>query len=241
MNKHVKAIIDAHGGLERWQQVRRVRATLNQAGALWALKGKGGVLDHTTVTVATDHQWASHAPFGDVAARSDFTAGRIALLDGDDAVVAAADEPRALFGGHTLMTPWDDLQLAFFAGCAMWTYLNMPFLLAWDGVEVEDAGDWMENGETWRKLTLRFPDTVEVFSKAQAVYVGDDHLVRRLDYDVEIAGDTPGAHYVSDYVTVDGLAFPTRRRIFPRGDDGHAVPDPLVVEIDLADIQLERA
>jgi hypothetical protein len=30
--------------------------------------------------------------------------------------------------------PWTRLQLAYFAGCAMWTYLNTPFVLAWPGV-----------------------------------------------------------------------------------------------------------
>lgn len=238
MNTLAKDIINAHGGLDTWRMFRRVSATLAQGGALWGLKGKAGILDRTRVTVATDTQWASHAPFGAIAARSDFTTRRIALLDAQDRVVSALDDPRDSFRGHALDTPWDDLQLAFFAGCAMWTYLNTPFLLAWDGVECEDAGEWVEDGETWRKVSLRYPDTLEVFSKVQALYVGADLLVRRLDYDVEIAGDTPGAHYVSDYTTVSGIAFPTRRRIYPRGPDGRRMAEPLVVSIDLSDIRL---
>jgi hypothetical protein len=62
--------------------------------------------------------------------------------------------------------------------------------------------------------------------------------VRRLDYDVEIAGNTPGAHYVSDYATVSGIRFPTRRRIFPRLPDGTSLAEPLVVSIDLDGIAL---
>jgi hypothetical protein len=77
-----------------------------------------------------------------------------------------------------------------------------------------------------------------VFSKTQTIYVGPDDLIRRLDYDVEIAGNTPGAHYVSDYTTVSGIRFPTKRRIYPRTPDGHALPEPLVVSIDLHDIAL---
>lgn len=237
MNKLAEDIIDAHGGLSRWRSYSRVTASLEQSGALWGLKGKGGVLDRTTVTVATDRQWASHAPFGTIAARSDFTTDRIALVDGAD-VVSELHDPRSSFAGHSLATPWTDLQLAFFAGCAMWTYLNTPFVLAWDGVASEDGGFWEENGETWRKVHVHYPKTLEVFSKVQAIYVGEDNLVRRLDYDVEIAGNTPGAHYVSDYVTAGGIQFPTRRRIFPRGEDGQAMKDTLVVSIDLSDIVL---
>jgi hypothetical protein len=52
----------------------------------------------------------------------------------------------------SLLTPWTDPQLAYFAGCAMWTYLNTPFLLAWPGVVCEELSPWQENGESWRRL-----------------------------------------------------------------------------------------
>ncbi|RKT10320.1 hypothetical protein B0G69_7684 [Paraburkholderia sp. RAU2J] len=238
MNAVAQSIIEAHGGLAQWRKFSTVRADLVQGGALWALKGHAGTLDRTTVTVATDRQWASHAPFGALAARSDFTGSRVALLDQGGEVMAAHDDPRASFEGHTLETPWDALQLAFFAGCAMWTYLNTPFVLAWDGVECEEQGAWNEQGEEWRKIAIHYPAGLEVFSKAQAIYVGSDKLVRRLDYDVEIAGNTPGAHYVSDYTTVSGIHFPTKRRIYPRTPDGKSLSEPLVVSIDLHDITL---
>ncbi|MEZ2418347.1 hypothetical protein [Luteibacter sp. RCC_6_2] len=238
MSTFVDDILDAHGGLDRWRRFTTVHAKLLQGGALWGLKGKAGVLDDTAVTVSTDRQWASHAPFGTRAARSDFTSQRIALLDASGTVMEAMDRPRASFEGHSLESPWNDIQLAFFAGCAMWTYLNTPFLLAWEGVHAEDGGTWEENGETWQKVNVRYPDSLEVFSKAQAIYVGPDKLVRRLDYDVEIAGNTPGAHYVDGYIDVSGIRIPTRRRIYPRLADGTSSGEPLVVSIELSDIVL---
>ncbi|MBU9517592.1 hypothetical protein [Burkholderia multivorans] len=238
MNTIAQSVIDAHGGLAQWRKFRQVSARLVQGGALWGLKGFAGVLDETTVTVATDRQWASHAPVGALAARSEFTGDRIALLDSAGRVLAEREDPRGSFDGHALETRWDELQLAFFAGCAMWTYLNVPFVLAWDGVRCDDDGVWEEQGETWRRIRVHYPDALEVFSKTQTIYVGPDGLLRRLDYDVEIAGNTPGAHYVSDYTTVSGIRFPTKRRIYPRTPDGHALPEPLVVSIDLHDIAL---
>jgi hypothetical protein len=238
MNSLAQAIIDAHGGLTQWRKFTKIRADLTQGGALWALKGKSGILDQTTVTVATDRQWASHSPFGTLAARTEFTGDTISLLDDSQNIVETTDEPRSSFAGHALETPWTSLQLAFFAGCAMWTYLNTPFVLAWPGVECEDAGEWKEQDEVWRKVVVRYPDSLEVFSKVQAIYVDADHVVRRLDYDVEIAGNTPGAHYVSDYTTISGIRIPTKRRIFPRLPDGSSLPEPLVVSIDLSNISL---
>lgn len=58
-------------------------------------------------------------------------------------------------------------------------------------------------------------------------------FVKRRDYDVEIAGNTPGAHYMDGYVDVSGIKFPSAQRIFARQNR-----DPLVVSIDLSNVQL---
>ncbi|UYY58102.1 hypothetical protein [Sphingomonas sp. S2-65] len=238
MSKLKDQIIEAHGGMDRWKRYRQVRASLSQGGALWALKGQGGVLDETTVTVSLTDQQASHSPFGMSDRHSLFTPQRVAIIGSGGTVEQELENPRASFADHSLETPWSELQLAYFAGIAMWTYLNMPFLLDWDGVETDEIGGWEERGETWQRLLIRFPSSIPTHSSVQTLYVGDDGLLRRHDYDVEIAGNTPGAHYVSDYVEVGGLQFPTRRRIYPRQPDGHPMAEPLVVSIDLDAIEL---
>jgi hypothetical protein len=238
METLVKTVLDAHGGLEHWKTFSSLSARLAQGGALWSLKGKAGVLDHTVVTVDLRGEHASHHPFGDQNRKSSFTPQKVALLTPKGEVIEELSQPRASFAGHTLETPWTDLQLAYFAGIAMWTYLNMPFLLVAPGVEAQEIEPWTENGETWRRLAVTFPASIATHSTQQTLYVADDGLLRRHDYDVEIAGNTPGAHYVSDYVEIQGLKFPTKRRIFPRGPDGQSMPEPLVVSIDLSDIKL---
>jgi len=87
---------------------------------------------------------------------------------------------------------------------------------------------------------VTFPDDLEVFSKRQNVYFGDDGLLRRMDYDVEIAGNTPGAHYVSNYQEFGGIMFPTKREIYPRLPDGTSLQEPLVVSIELDSIELHQ-
>ena len=44
MNNLPEIVIEARGGLERWNQLNKVSARLIQGGALWALKGQAGVL-----------------------------------------------------------------------------------------------------------------------------------------------------------------------------------------------------
>lgn len=232
------SVIEAHGGLPRWRAFSRVTARLVQGGVLWSLKGKAGVLDEVGVTVALDRQRVSHAPFGPTGLRSTFTPDLVTLAKPDGAIVDELRDPRTSFAGHTLETKWSDLQLAYFAGCAMGTYLTMPFLLAEPGVETEEIEPWSGNGDTWRRLRVHFPPSIATHSSVQTLYVDGDNLLARHDYDVEIAGGTPGAHFIADYVDVSGIKVPTKRRIYPRRPDGQALPEPLVVSIDLSEIVL---
>jgi len=233
-----KLVIEAHGGLERWNRYTRLSAHLIQRGVLWAAKGKAGVLDDVTVTVDLRQEKVSHWPFGSADRRSRFEPQRVALENAKGEVLEELMQPRSSFQGHTLETPWTDLQLAYFAGCAMWTYLNTPFLLARPGVESEEVEPWQEAGETWRRLKVRFPPDIATHSTEQTLYFDQHGLLKRHDYDVEISGGTAGAHYVSDLREFSGIVFPTKRRIFPRQPNGHSAPEPLVVSIDLDQIVL---
>ncbi|MDK4723138.1 hypothetical protein PH552_27670 [Rhizobium sp. CNPSo 3968] len=234
----VEKIIAAHGGLENWKKYTRLTAHLKQGGVLWPLKGHPGQLDETNVAVGLGDEWASHDPFTAEGKVTRFEPGLVQIKDAHGKVLEELKDPRSSFAGHTLETPWSDPQLAYFAGIAMWTYLNMPFLLATPGVETEEIGAWTENGETWQRLKVTFPASIATHSTVQTLYVDDAGLLKRHDYDVEIAGNTPGAHYIGGYKEVQGLMFPTERRIFPRQPDGKSMAEPLVVSIDLSDIRL---
>jgi hypothetical protein len=193
MNSLAKLAIETHGGLDRWSKFDKVSADLEQGGVLWHLKGQAGTLDKTNVAVGLRSEWASHSPFGKAGRRSKFEPGRVALEAADGVVLEELREPRKSFAGHTLETPWTELQLAYFAGCAMWTYLNTPFLLAWPGVTSEELSPWKENGESWRRLSVGFPDSIATHSSRQTLYIDESGHLKRHDYDVEIAGGAPGA------------------------------------------------
>src|SRR5436190_21563432 len=106
------------------------------------------------------------------------------MLDGK--VLEELLQPRTSFKGHTLETPWSDLQLAYFVGCAMWRYLNTPFLLVRPGVESEEVAPWQEAGETWRRLKVRFPSDIATHSTEQTLYfrsprIAEEARLRRRD------------------------------------------------------------
>jgi hypothetical protein len=120
VNSLAKLATDACGGLKRWKQFETVSAQLVQGSVLWPVKGQAGFLDDTNATVVLRSEWVSHSPFGVRGRRSRFALGRVAIETVDGTVLEELREPRKSFAGHTLETRWTDLQLAYFAGCAMY-------------------------------------------------------------------------------------------------------------------------
>jgi hypothetical protein len=236
MNSLVQLTIDAHGGCERWRRFEHVSAHLRTGGVLWALKHQQGVLDDVNVRVALRREWASHSPFQKPNLRTSFEPHRVAIETTDGRVVEERLQPRDSFAGHAVDTPWDPLQLAYFGGYAMWTYLTTPFLFLMDGVTTEELEPWRENGETWRRLKVTFPQSIATHSTVQTFHFGSDGLLRRHDYDADVLGGSPAAHYVHDYQEFSGIQVPTRRRVLARQPDG-TPSDPLIVTIDLSEVE----
>lgn len=231
--------IAAHGGLDRFNQFKTVSAHLVLGGRMWALKGQEAVMSNARIRVTVDlHRgYASLAPFQRANLRTAFTPQRVAVETTEGVVVKERTNPRAAFAGHTLQTPWDDLDFIYFASYTMWTYLTVPFSLTWAGFEVAEIEPWQEQDETWRRLKVKFPPHIASHSAGQTFYLGDDGLLRRHDYEVEITGNTPAAHYVSDYQDVSGIMMPTKRRVFMRQPDNTPALDSVLISIDLSDIR----
>jgi hypothetical protein len=237
MNDLATLAIDAHGGLDRWRRLKTANARLVQGGILWQLKGQDGVLDDVHLTVDLRKEWASHRPFGQPNRHSSFQPDRVAIETSDGLVVEERANPRESFMGHAFDTPWDRLQLAYFAGYAMWTYMNTPFLFALPGVKTEELESWRDNGEDLRRLKVTFPEPIATHSAEQTFYFDQQGLLRRHDYEVDVAGGASAAHYVSALTDVSGIIVPTKHTIFPRQPDGSSAPAPLVVSIDVSEIE----
>ena len=229
-------LVQAHGGLKHWNELDSVSAHLIQGGVTWEMKGQKGVLDDVYVMADLHQERVSHHPFGAADRRSLFTPRQVAIETDDGSVVEALDQPHASFAGHTLETPWTTAQLAYFVGAAMWTYLTQPFTFTQPGFETTELEPWQERGEQWRRLRVTWPGRLLSLAPVLTVYVGDDGLIRREDYDVDILGDSPAAHYMDGYTRVAGIMVPTGHRILPRTPDGQALTEPMLISIDLSEI-----
>ncbi len=240
MNELLAEILEAHGGLEQWKQYKKVEATIVSGGGLFPLKGVPQDSSPRRMTVWLHEERSSVFPYGAPDQRTMFTPERVAIGKLDGTLVAARRAPRDSFAGHQMTTPWDALHRAYFNGYALWTYLTTPFLLAMEGVLVEETESWREGAETWRVLRAYFPGWIETHNLVQDFFFGEDFLLRRHDYSVNIAGGFHAAQLTSDYVTADGLRLPTKRRAYTRGPDRRPIREMLMVSIDISEVGFTR-
>jgi hypothetical protein len=236
MHELLGQILNAHGGIDRWNKYDKVEATIVSGGGFFALKGVIQDASPRRMTVWLHQERSSVFPYGAPDQRTMFTPERIAIEKLDGTVVAERSDPRDSFAGHQMSTPWDALHRAYFNGEALWTYMMTPFLLAMDGVAVEEVEPWQEGTDTWRVLRAHFPGSIETHSLVQEFFFDTNLELRRHDYCVNIAGGFKAAQLTSDYAIANGIRLPTKRRAYTRGPDRRPITDMLMVSIDISDV-----
>src|SRR4030095_1710935 len=107
MNKLLDSVIEAHGGLDRWNTSPKVPATMVGGGGLWPMKGFEAAPTPTEVTVTLHEENAAISPFGQPDWRVAFTPDRVAIETTVGTIVDERVNPRASFAGHVMHTPWD--------------------------------------------------------------------------------------------------------------------------------------
>jgi len=235
MNDLLQVAVDAHGGLSRWNQLKRVKASLSITGAIWQVKGKPDILKDVSIE-AELHKERLTTHLNGKGIRTVFEPNRVIVETEGGRLVDNRNDPRSAFRGHTRQTPWDDVHVAYFSSYALWNYLTIPFLYTYSGFVTEELAPWQENGEQWRPLKVTVPDSVASHSREQVAYFGPDGLLRRHAYTVDIMGGAAGLNYASDLRNVDGIVVPTKRRVYARDANNQKIPEPVLVAIDIREI-----
>lgn len=228
-NDALRAALAAHGGLARWRRIAFITATVAFDGVVWDAKTRDYPLTSARVTVETGQQRTSLTPFHGDERRSSHSPDLAAIVRGDGRVEAARANPRAPFATDTEESAWDELQQAYFTGFAFWNYLNLPFLAAWPGFTVDEVS----TVGAWQRIGYSFPPEIATHNRDQAMYFDERHILQRLDYNSEIFGGAPTSHLLSNYVTVSGIPFATRRVIVPRDADA-----PVLIGMTFSDIEV---
>ncbi len=238
MNELRDLVIDAHGGIGRWNELKAIDSDMSITGLMWARKGWPDALKNVHVTVDTKNQLTRYQPFTDRNKRSVCRPSHTVIETLDGQILGERNDPRSAFKGHGPETNWDDLNLAYFSGYAIWNYISSPFIFALPGFKAEEIEPWDEHGERHRRLKVIFPDSIATHCSEQIFHINKDGLICRLDYSAWVVGSIPTAHYMSDYRDFGGIKIATKRRAYRRNPDGTAVPDVVAVAIDIAGIRL---
>lgn len=237
MNKNTdelfELVLNAHGGLERWNTFTKLSAKLKIGGVTWAVKGHEGALSDVQFDMSIHNQSASFSPFISSGQRSVFTKDRVAIESFGGKVLKELYDPRASFVGHQIQTPWNKLQLIYFSSYATWSYLVSPFLFTWPGFELKELEPWQESGETWRRLEVIFPDGLAYHSKRQIYHYDQHGLLRKHDYWPDILGGAAATQYTYNYQDFDGIKVGISRKVFILNEDYTHQPEPVLVTLDI--------
>jgi hypothetical protein len=206
-------VLGAYGGGERWRRATAVEAVVSVGGLAFRLKGQRGFRKlRVRATV-----WDPVVRFGPVN-----SSGGVAVLLGQDVRV---EDPygrlleyrfraRKYFAGGRRWLWWDRLDLAYFAGCALWTDLSFPALLLRDDVR------WVEQPDT--ALAACFRSHLPTFCPIQVFHFDPSTgLLRQHDFTAEVFGPwAKAAGVVLAHDCSDGVPHPAQRRVMPCGRDG---------------------
>src|ERR1700732_1624593 len=172
MNDLLNVAMKAHGGLERWKQVRNMQAKVTLNGTLWRIKGRPDGLSGVVMRLNTKQPDLTITPFPKPETAGHFTPSRVWIEDANGTVVSELKNPRDSFAGAVLTTKWNELQELYFASYAFWNYFTAPFLLAPPGVELGEP----DGG-------LGTQDQVDPSNECQFVFPGPKALAAQVSRD----------------------------------------------------------
>jgi hypothetical protein len=214
--------IAAHGGLDRWEQVNRLRLRVRIGGTILLSRLASPRTRAFDADIETRRVGVRLRPFPRPGFTGIFDGGAVRIETDAKAVVAERTIARGLTGEPERRLLWDDLDVLYFFGYAIWNYAVTPYLFLWQGFESREGTVWQEpGGGRWRTLHVVYPTSIPTHSRGQTLYFDERGWLQRLDYTAEIFGNIArAAHYCSGHQVFDGLVFPTHRVVWWRRSSG---------------------
>jgi len=225
-------VIEASGGMECWNRLKRFTLQLSIDGVLFSKAGQNGRFKDIVAEGSTQTQLVRFTGFSNPDRCGVYQPQCVTIEDPEGRVLRTWSDPQQSFCDHAKHAVWDELHMVFLCGFSVWNYLTTPFLLARPEIRVEELPTRPEHGQRWRRLRAVFPPTVVTHCSEQVFYFDDGGLQRRADHDLL---GTRVAHYSWAHQTFCGILVPTLRRSLTLKPDGTVIAKPSLLEMEIFD------
>lgn len=229
-------VIDASGGMTRWNSLDRFTLHLSIGGTLFASAGHAREFKDVTAEGSTRTQSIRFTGITGGEHSGSFQPDAITIESLDGEVLRTWRNPSLAFPEVGSPALADELHLVFFCGVAIWNYLTNPFLLAHPDVVTEELTPWRENAATWRRLRAQFPAHLITLAREQIFYFDENALQRRTDHDLF---GIKLAHYSWAHDRFCGIVVPTLRRAQSLQPDGSVIAKPVLMDVEIFDAMFE--
>jgi hypothetical protein len=229
-------VIDASGGMARWNTLSRFTLHLSVAGTLFSSTGHASEFKDVTAEASIRTQSVRFTGITGGEHSGSFQPDAITIESLEGEILRTWPNPSLAFTETGSPALADELHLVFFCGVAIWNYLTNPFLLAHPDVVVEELPPWQENNESWRRLRAQFPPGLITLAPEQIFYFDHNALQRRTDHDLF---GMKVAHYSWAHDSFGGIVVPTLRRAQTLRPDGTVVAKPVLMDVEIFDAVFE--
>jgi hypothetical protein len=234
-------IIDAHGGLALWKTIDKINLKIRIGGLLLATRFKSPTIRTYEVSIDTSRIRTVLQPFP--------LPDMVGVFEGDTVKIESIDgkvidqrEMHRLKNGTISKPIWDDLDLLYFFGYALWNYATTPFVFLWPGFKYHEGEPWKEAAaqDPWKTLHVTFPPGFPTHSTKQIFYFDSQGKLQRVDYTAQMFGQfARAAHYCDQHKSFDGLLMPTHRKVFVRTRSGRIIRFTGVMEGWVDDVKIQ--
>lgn len=229
----------ASGGLHLWRQVQRFTVHVSIGGALCSQKCRSARLKELLVEGSTRDQVVEITGFMAADRRALYRPDWVALEASDGRRLKERKATPAAFHALLASKTWDELLLARYCGCFIWNYMNAPFVLSDPDFQIEEVEPRSVHGETWRRLSVRFPPRIATHCAEQTFYFDSQGIMRRQDYLAPYDGRTGVAQMFSAHQRFSGVLVPTLCRLLRLEPDGAPIAKPPLLDLEIFDAVFE--
>ncbi len=212
----IKKIIQAADPKSIWSSLNSISIPLCAYGPLFHMLGQGDIFKQGgEAEIFTKEMKVVFTNFPKSGWKGIFTGDKVEVQNPQGIVVGERLNPRSQFQSRFPFPKWDQLDILYFFGYALWNYTNFPYVLKNPNIRSRLIGKKSVAGKTCDHLQVIYPEGFHTHSTEQFYCFDEEGLLVRHDYIVEIAGPTyRGQHFTFNYArSSEGIAWATRRRV----------------------------